>query len=90
MAARRNLLRAEFFLHQIFARKIFVGIVRHFAVRRQEAGLRAQHQFLALESLGEKLFSAAPIERSLRWKRYLIAVSMTFAPPSTAATTAAV
>src|SRR5215472_12681733 len=56
MTAGRNVLRTKDSAFEKFVRKVCFRIVRHCAVRREETGLGAKHNFLARETVrGEQL-----------------------------------
>ena len=50
----RDILRSENPLFDELPREIFAGIGRHIAVRREEAGLGAEHDFVPREAAGNQ------------------------------------
>ncbi len=69
MASRCDFLRLKNTAFQKFAREILVRISGHFSVRRQESGFRAKDQFVPAVPFAVSSRKAAPMDRSLRWKR---------------------
>ncbi len=52
----RDILGAEYPASDELARKIFAGIGRHIAVRREESRLGAEYDFIPREAVGNQLF----------------------------------